>query len=208
MEDKGNELKPAGTGRQDILEVARGLFMTRGYRAVSTRDIAVAVGLTQPALYHHFGNKEDLYITVLEDELARLAHALWTAVRLELPAIERLRAVALVIVERAEYDLSQMFHDLRFEISPQNRQRVRRVFQASMLEPVLSVLDAMVDEGTIEPPEQLGLTRHEGAMFVLMVIRMLTQPGPTTGGHRRTRSELADTTVRLVVSGMGFRTTR
>src|SRR5690349_3359337 len=43
-----------------ILQAARQLFMAHGYRAVSTRQVAEAVGLTQPALYHHFATKEEL----------------------------------------------------------------------------------------------------------------------------------------------------
>ena len=35
--------------------------MAHGYRAVSTRQVAEAVGLTQPALYHHFATQADLY---------------------------------------------------------------------------------------------------------------------------------------------------
>ena len=192
----------AGGGRGHILGVARGLFMTRGFRAVSTRDIAVAAGLTQPALYHHFGSKEDLYIAVLEDELRQLAKALRSAASRELPGIDRLRAVVMAIAERAEYDLSQMFHDLRLEISAENRQHLRLVFRESMLLPVLTVLDAMVEEEVIGPIERTGLARHEAAMLVLMVIRLLTQPGPATEGRHRSTSELAELTVTLVVSAI------
>ena len=69
-ETRGNR-DSDGEGRQRILAVARSLFMTRGYRAVSTREIAEAVGVTQPALYHHFAGKEELYVAVLEEELAQ-----------------------------------------------------------------------------------------------------------------------------------------
>ena len=71
------------SGRSEILAAARSLFMSRGYRAVSTRDIADAVGLTQPALYHHFGGKEALYVAVMEDELATISARLDRAARLD-----------------------------------------------------------------------------------------------------------------------------
>lgn len=54
---------------QTIIKTAQRLFMESGYRAVSTRQIAKICGITQPALYHHFKNKQDLYIAVLQDAL-------------------------------------------------------------------------------------------------------------------------------------------
>jgi len=43
--------------RKVVLQAARRLFLEFGFHAVSTRQIAEACGLTQPALYHHFANK-------------------------------------------------------------------------------------------------------------------------------------------------------
>src|SRR6266478_2520132 len=43
-----------------IMEEATRLFADRGFAGTSLQDIAVATGLTRPALYHYFGSKEDL----------------------------------------------------------------------------------------------------------------------------------------------------
>ncbi len=48
--------------RHQILEVASSLFMNHGFLATSTRKIATEVGITQPNLYHHFRNKEEIYV--------------------------------------------------------------------------------------------------------------------------------------------------
>lgn len=196
--------KAGGSGREEILAVARRLFMTRGYRAVSTRDIADAVGLTQPALYHHFGGKEALYIAVLEDELARQSVAMSRAAALDAPATARLAAVASGIAERAEYDMAQMFHDLRFEISEANRLRIGLAFRDAMMRPLMSVVDALVDEGAIAPPEHTGLGAPEVVMYILSVIRMLTETGAGPArGPQRSPEEIGALTVRLVTGGIG-----
>ncbi|MDN6125686.1 MAG: TetR/AcrR family transcriptional regulator, partial [Lactiplantibacillus plantarum] len=49
---------------QAILDTARELFLRNGYDATSTRDIANAIGITQPALYHHFKDKEVSFLAV------------------------------------------------------------------------------------------------------------------------------------------------
>lgn len=52
-----------------IMREAAGLFASRGYDAVSVREIVEASGVTKPALYYHFGNKEGLARAVVEDFL-------------------------------------------------------------------------------------------------------------------------------------------
>src|SRR2546425_12429168 len=51
--------------RDEILEIAVGLFATRGYHGVSMDDIGSAAGVTGPALYHHFAGKEAMLVAAL-----------------------------------------------------------------------------------------------------------------------------------------------
>jgi AcrR family transcriptional regulator len=51
--------------REDILEIAVGLFAGRGYHGVSMDDIGRAAGVTGPALYHHFKGKEAMLAAAL-----------------------------------------------------------------------------------------------------------------------------------------------
>lgn len=72
----------ATTTRERILREASRLFAARGYYGSSTRDIAAAVGIQQPSLFHHFPSKqaivEELLSYSLEDSVVvaeYLAHA-------------------------------------------------------------------------------------------------------------------------------------
>jgi AcrR family transcriptional regulator len=51
--------------REEILDVAVGLFAARGYHGVSMDDIGSAAGVTGPALYHHFAGKEAMLAAAL-----------------------------------------------------------------------------------------------------------------------------------------------
>lgn len=53
------------TRRDEILEIAVGLFAARGYHGVSMDDIGAAAGVTGPALYHHFAGKEAMLAAAL-----------------------------------------------------------------------------------------------------------------------------------------------
>lgn len=54
-----------------ILERAISLFAGHGFRGVSMRDLAQAVGITPGALYHYFPDKQQLYLAALAQVHAR-----------------------------------------------------------------------------------------------------------------------------------------
>ena len=62
-------IKPEGTEgiatRERILREASRIFAVRGYYGGSTRDIATAVGIRQPSLFHHFANKQAIFQELL-----------------------------------------------------------------------------------------------------------------------------------------------
>lgn len=59
--------KPAlANMREEILEKAVPLFAKVGFEGVSMRDIATMVGVTPAALYHHFADKDQLYLDAVE----------------------------------------------------------------------------------------------------------------------------------------------
>ena len=67
----GARARSAEQTRGTIVSAARTLFVERGYRAVSLRDVATAAGLSHPGLLRHFPAKDALLAAVvaeLEDE--------------------------------------------------------------------------------------------------------------------------------------------
>lgn len=50
-----------------MLAAARELFAERGFAATGREQIAERAGVTRGALYHHFGNKEQLFRSVVEE---------------------------------------------------------------------------------------------------------------------------------------------
>ncbi|MDV6374726.1 TetR/AcrR family transcriptional regulator [Deinococcus arenicola] len=61
------------TTRTRIGQEAARLFVASGYHGVSMREVAEAVGVTKPALYHHYADKESLFLALLDGAVAGLA---------------------------------------------------------------------------------------------------------------------------------------
>lgn len=60
-----------GGGGERILREAPALFTAHGYASVSMQQIADAAGVNKATLYHHFRDKEDLFVAVIAAEFER-----------------------------------------------------------------------------------------------------------------------------------------
>jgi TetR/AcrR family transcriptional regulator len=56
---------PISEGAQRILRIAAPLFAQKGFNGVSINDIAEAVGGSKANIFHHFPNKQALYLAAL-----------------------------------------------------------------------------------------------------------------------------------------------
>lgn len=69
---------PREQRREQVMAVARGVFVERGYHSAGMDEIAVAAGVSKPVLYQHFPSKLELYLALLDrgiEELLRAADA-------------------------------------------------------------------------------------------------------------------------------------
>ena len=65
--------------RRDIIEAARVLFTSKGYRDTTIDDVARTTELARGTVYLYFENKESLYATVLEEGLELLLNLIQTS---------------------------------------------------------------------------------------------------------------------------------
>lgn len=59
--------------RQQILDGARACFATYGYEGATVRRLEQATGLSRGAIFHHFGDKETLFLALAEQDAQRMA---------------------------------------------------------------------------------------------------------------------------------------
>ena len=170
-----DEINPKET-YQIIIKTAERLFMEYGYRAVSTRQIADLCGITQPALYHHFKNKQTLYVAVIEHALHHTEKDL-NGILTQFTAFDdRLAQITTYMMVHFEMDMSQMFHDMQHEISPEDQQRVHQLWVKGFLMPIVTMINDGVSNGEIKNPEEIDSTSTEMAFLILNIIKSILQP--------------------------------
>lgn len=62
--------------REQLIDVGRSLFASKGFEAVSVEEIASSAKVSKPIVYEHFGGKEGLYAVIVDREMRSLTEAL------------------------------------------------------------------------------------------------------------------------------------
>ena len=78
--------------RAQLLDVARRVFGSSGFHAVSMEEVAREAGVTKPILYDHFPSKKELYLALIDEDLAVLHENVREALDSPIGNRERIRA--------------------------------------------------------------------------------------------------------------------
>jgi AcrR family transcriptional regulator len=92
--------------REQILEVATGLFAQQGFQGTTTKTIAEKSGVTEALIFRHFPSKEELYWAVIERKIDSAAPLERLLENLEAGGddLDVLARVALEVLERRAKD--------------------------------------------------------------------------------------------------------
>jgi AcrR family transcriptional regulator len=108
---------PASTRRMEIAALAAGLFDARGYHNASMEDIAEAVGLRKPTLYHYFKSKDEILYEIHNEmiELINSRHAarLADGVEIQSSALKALMGDVIELMETHPGHLRIFFEHYR-----------------------------------------------------------------------------------------------
>jgi AcrR family transcriptional regulator len=138
--------------REAVLETAAHLFLERGYRRTSMRELASWLKITKPALYYYFQNKEQILVECYRAGIASIEALLDEAEAGKGNGLEKVKAY-LEVYARAmvSHDFGRcvaMLDDS--ELSPAARREVRslkRRIDASIRE----YIEEGIEDGSIAP---------------------------------------------------------
>lgn len=73
MQERRSNFERRQETRSALIEAARALFIEKSYAETSTPEMVERAGLTRGALYHHFRDKQALFLAVVEAEAVQVA---------------------------------------------------------------------------------------------------------------------------------------
>lgn len=77
--------------RDDILDAAAQVFRQKGFHGASMSDIATALDVQKPSLYHHVKSKQEILLALLDRALGMLVDHIAVISSQELPPDQKLR---------------------------------------------------------------------------------------------------------------------
>ena len=144
--------------RQQILDAAREVFMSKGFQEATIEEIAQKTELSKGTIYLYFQSKEEIYISLMHEGSQILYGMLKTAVEADLPAdtlLRRLgRAYVQFYLEYTQYFRMLFLYysssALHEKISPELCEKCEQQAKQS-LELVTGVIQKGMNEGIFKP---------------------------------------------------------
>jgi AcrR family transcriptional regulator len=145
--------------RQQIISIATQLFMNQGYSATSTRQIAKILGITQPAIYHHFSNKEAIYIEVLSCFAIEVGAELKRILEDHDAPHFTLKRMGRYLKNQHPMNFSLMMRDMNTELSPEAIKELFAIWQANYFHPFIQFFHTI--QSTLNPQIEVNIVaRH------------------------------------------------
>jgi AcrR family transcriptional regulator len=147
--DLGVATLRGGATRAAILEQAATLFATKGFDGTALQDIADAMGLTRPALYHYFTSKEDVLASLIAQTSQTTSETL-RAIRdrKDLSPSSKIRGMTTELLKERTSSPEQFRLIDRSESSlPDEMARAHRAARRAILADIVSVVAEGIDAG-------------------------------------------------------------
>ena len=182
--------------RRALLDAAAMVFRRDGYLAATVESIAEAAGFTRGAVYSHFANKGDLFLTLLEERIVERAVGNEAAVAEAMSPTDAVAFVRQAVA--ASLDSAWRLAMLEFRVvaahDSELNARYARVHDVA-LGSVSDALAALYRSTGIEPPLPVE---------VLASASLAMEDGGFLEAVVRTDALPADTIVRIAAQLLGF----
>lgn len=177
------------SGRDKLLHAADALFRTAPYGVVGVAAILDLAGVRAPSLYHHFEDKEELYVQWVETALHDVAYNFDRNVAEDFRS--ELERFARHLTERVNFDVPQALKDMLTLERESSQERVYASYALAIYEPLCGIFLYGIDrtEARIEPINRLADAFLAGCWALK----------PARGSE----PEIARWWVRLFLSGIG-----
>ena len=156
-------VKEAAERRNEILDAAEVLFVTKGYDKTSTNDILDKVQIARGTLYYHFKSKEDILNAMIDRINSSLfAKAEAIAKDSSVSVIERI--VMTITSLRVNTDIG---NEIITQVHKPQNALLHQKMQKSLVDGILPILVKLVEEGNAQGIFNAKFPKETTEMLVL-----------------------------------------
>ena len=138
--------------KEAVLDAAQRLISQYGYAGFSMRDLAQQSGLAKATLYHHFEDKREIFLQVIQRDLYFVHDHLVAAAATPGDVATRLRCVATTFFMMAKERGLLLLSTLRQAAGMEEQfGTLMRACRDELHSPIVQLLDEAVTAGTIRP---------------------------------------------------------
>lgn len=133
----------------ELLDKATEIFAQKGYESTTLADIAAALGISRPALYHYVSSKEELLVMLVERVSRGFAEVLEElSGRHDLSPTEKLaNVVALIVRQRAEHPDQFRILDRAETVLPEPAGTEHAAAKRKVLREIVTMIEAGIEAG-------------------------------------------------------------
>lgn len=156
-------VKEAAVRRNEILDAAEQLFVTKGFDKTSTNDILERVGIARGTLYYHFGSKEEILDAIIERMSETLVkRAAGVAAQKGKPVLERLTEMMLAL----NVD-SELGHEIMEQVHKPQNALMHQKMQEGLLAGIRPLITGLIEEGIAQGLCQTDYPAQAAEMMLL-----------------------------------------
>ena len=182
----------AGERREQLIEVARGLFATKGFDGTSIEEIAARAKVSKPVVYEHFGGKEGLYAVIVDRELNTISTTITRALGSS--------SSASVTVERAALALLSYIEDSTdgFRILSSGNDRASGTYSTLLADVAIQVSGLLASQFSDH-----GIDPRTAPLYAQMLVGIVAMPSQWWLENRTmSKEEVAAHMVNLAWNGL------
>jgi AcrR family transcriptional regulator len=180
--------------RKEIFHASVHLFLSKGFNETSMREIAEAAGIGKSTLYDYFPSKDDILLSVVEDELQTLTDQMREIGKQDTGALEKLRKMMFAYMEYLATN-EDFYLKLSYQVqrlAQESLERIQRKRHA-----LQDLVRNVIDEGARE-----GCFRTVDTLLATRVIFTALTPAVYTTRPSGSRQQMMEEAFTLMLKGI------
>lgn len=181
LRDENQFVDRDGETKRQILKAAEELFLAKGFKGVSMKDVAEAVEVTSAALYYHFpGGKQDLFVSMIQEMFEEWNRGLFLVVTPDQTLREKLTSLTKYLFTLPFDRMPMLMRDMHEQvIDHQTRRQMMMQKQFELLQWLSRIFQSAIDAGEITDtvPAHVLATMYEGMSISLLRSKHLAMGG-------------------------------